>query len=472
MMFRRLLRLIHVMLPAIVVAAAWAAWWVLGDGPIKISRPNFPFRGTNPQPGRTTIIERECPMGVEVRGVVYWRSYESGECIIDPELLRNNTAVITKDDNTLIAFKDESPVRLFDRATGQIRAELPPVHSAAYHRNRCVTKNVRTLAYGTTAGELIVVDVPTGQVVHRILDLQTPVGLSEDGRFIVAARGRQTLVLRDLQTGNDLAQTPCQDTQDLVEPVVGPGGRRILLTTLLGYDATDEIWSSDPPGRQVLATRRWGSSADLCASGRYARIPSSGKATERYWDLAPWPSVEITSRLVFQKRGPMFSDDGKWVVVSNESGTNLEILDAGTFTVHSTIPKRYDKSAAWFDQDSRYVMVLDISTQFDWVNQLANRILEKPIVPTMMTRVYDVATGSHLRTLASWGVYSITDDGATAWVKSNRTRGPHGVYELWSLTPPRPPWWLWTLTVLGLLALIYNIRRRYWPAANASAKRR
>ncbi len=232
-MFRRLLRLIRMMLPAVIVSVAWAGWWLFGDGPIKVSRPDREIAGADLwQVGPTTVVE--APTGgipPDQRRYVYWRELDTGKCIIEPILQTTSNVWLARDEKTLIVALDNGPIQLFDRTTGRLRKELPALGLWKQRRQVFFTPDHKSMTYEALDGSIIVADVATGSVAYRFPDLRAPVGISPDGQIVVAAKDQTTLVVRDLSTDADVTETSCADVDDIMEPVVGPGGRRILLMT-------------------------------------------------------------------------------------------------------------------------------------------------------------------------------------------------------------------------------------------------
>ena len=116
--------------------------------------------------------------------------------------------------------------------------------------------NMTLLAYGTTDGAIVVVDVPTGTVKHRCTDLKPPISLSLDGTRLLAAKGQNKLIIRMLADGSDVASIPCADVSALFMPAISPDGRCVILSTndpAVGWML--DVWSLEAKSCQHLELR-------------------------------------------------------------------------------------------------------------------------------------------------------------------------------------------------------------------------
>ncbi len=438
-MFRRLLRLIRMMLPAVIVSVAWAGWWLFGDGPIKVSRPDREIAGADLwQVGPTTVVE--APTGgipPDQRRYVYWRELDTGKCIIEPILQTTSNVWLARDEKTLIVALDNGPIQLFDRTTGRLRKELPALGLWKQRRQVFFTPDHKSMTYEALDGSIIVADVATGSVAYRFPDLRAPVGISPDGQIVVAAKDQTTLVVRDLSTDADVTETSCADVDDIMEPVVGPGGRRILLMTRNAGQYIHELWSTDPPGRQKIDVRKFAYRSAFSRSGRYAETMFSPVC--RVWDVARWPPVEISAMIGSTFYTPNFSPSSRLVVTTNATGTEWQLRDDESLEVLVRGPIKSHRDSLEFSDDERWLMINERQTgilqsaNFHFANSTGHALFSP------RRHIIDVISGKRVRTLPVVTVMSFSNDGAGVWaLPSHDWRG--GYYQLWSLTPPRPPW--------------------------------
>lgn len=465
-MFRRLFRLIRMMLPAIVVATAWAGWWLFGDGPIKVSRPDetvFPQLYISGATG-LTVVEFGSPWSNPNNRQMFWRYLASGSFILPQLELNDSRIALSDDEETLIAEQPGGPIRLYDRASGRKRAELPataPLHFA-FGWDWSFSEGTKYLAYGSTDNAVVVVDIAAGQVKDRFTDLIAPVGLSTDGRVLFAVGSPDGMVLRSLEDGHDIANWHSDSADEVMHVHVGPGGRRVLLA----LKTSQEVLSIDPPGRQRLSPPTDTPFVFLVGRSRYAAV--NGVA-HHLWDIEKWPPVDISARLKVELNSSN-TNECPVLVARTSKRAQYVVYSADTMDVTAQGALRSSRVYPHASRDGQWLYLKDMDrTAFDsFLSQTTGFTTDADY----RTHIVSLASGRHVRTLPAIEIIHLNNEDHTAWIQSTRRDTRMGVYELWSLTPPTPPPWLWLLTAIGVVALNYNVRRAYWPAANASTKRR
>jgi hypothetical protein len=187
--------------------------------------------------------------------------------------------------------------------------------------------------------------------------------------------------------------------------------------------------------------------------------------------MTSWPPIEVTDNFGRSARTPAFSNDGQRVVTANPAGNEWQVRDIESLAVISQGPfSAVNDGISFDDKDRRIVVLKRPPAEFPWLYRWMIHVFGRPLFPFWGVAIYDANTGRCIRTLPIYSPDRFTPDGSAVWGRSSIGPTNEIRYELWSLTPPAPPWWLWLLTVLVVIALVYNIRRLYWP--NASTKRR
>src|SRR5262245_18922082 len=207
-MVRRFWQLLRWMLPALIIAAASWYWWLFYDGPVKVSRPPKPIHigyAVRPGPTGRTVLERETRSD-DVRSL-FWRDLESGRFIIPPGELNNVWAYISENEETLIVTTQLQPdhpggIKLYNRSTSRM-TELPDCKTGW---DEAIDYAGNRLAYEAIDESVIVVNLDSHKVTHRLRDLHPPLKLCPDGRFLVAPTDETTVVMRDLDTGREFVR--------------------------------------------------------------------------------------------------------------------------------------------------------------------------------------------------------------------------------------------------------------------------
>jgi len=448
-MLRRFCQLLWWILPALIIAAAWWGWWLFGDGPVNVSRPPEPIQAYLRELGRTGRTVVESATQSEIPESIIWRELETGRFIIPPGELIDVWTHISDNEETLIVTPSQTyhpgPIKLYDRSTLRM-TELPVWNTTGWGWSIGYAGN--RLVYESTDNSVIVVDLNTHKVTHRFQDLRAPLKLCPEGRFLVAPTDDVTLVMRDLDTGREFIRPPDKPFGKFLEIVVGPGGRRVSLNRheiddkgnkLLGM----EIWSTDPAGQWQIPEPEWGCHANL--KNGYFSIPTDVGPTCRLWDINTWPPKELLNRT-----GPMaapiprFSQDGKSVFGFDKTKKEWQVSDAQTFDIirSGRMPDKWKQAGL----EHHYIRIIsDATPPGPWICQLIKMF---PFLgqrsKTQLTFI-DLSTSSSPRVIPRDRCF-YSENVNFVWTTS--ASGDDGVYELWSLTPPRPPWWLWTLSAL------------------------
>lgn len=449
-MLRRFCQLLWWILPALILAAAWWGWWLFGDGPIKVSRPPEPMVAQVWNVGRKGRTVLEYPKTSATAESFIWRDLESGNFIIPPADLIKFWAHISDNEVTLIVTpnKDDPgtfPIKLYDRSTGRMTVLPDRIATGWGWSTNCAGNR---LVYQSTDKSVIVVDLDTHKITHSFRDLRAPFKLCPDGRFLVGPTNETTLVMRDLDTGREFIRPPDKPLGNKLEIDVGPGGRRIGLDRHARDDndrKTDgtEIWSTDPSGLWQNPEPEWECHVDLM-NGYITAFTDDG-LNSRLWNMNTWPPNEIVNRTgPIAATLPRITQDGTRAFSVDKTKKEWQVSDAHTFDIirSGRMPDKWKQAGL----EHHYIRIISDATPVaPWISQLITMF---PFLgqrsKTQLTFI-DLSTSSSPRVIPRDRSFC-SEDINFVWTTS--ANGDDGVYELWSLTPPRPPWWLWTMSAL------------------------
>lgn len=247
-------------------------------------------------------------------------------------------------DRLVVAGLDRA-LRVWDLHNGE------PVLSIAHPELiSCVrwSSDGRHLVGGSSAGELLVVDAVTGEIVQREVahaDEVRSVAWSLDGTRI--ASGANDGIVRISRSADLLAVCSVQAHTPLVRSVSwSPDGKSIASG---GHDGVVRVWDSDSgEGRGSLSDHQaFVSTVSYSPDGRLL-ASASADATVRIWDLPNRVYLHVLDDFdQWSVEDISFAPDGRYLATIDQSGT-VRVLGLDTGEVVSSMRAgSMNKSISW-----------------------------------------------------------------------------------------------------------------------------
>jgi WD40 repeat protein len=514
-------------LPALALAAAWA-WWAWGparpaiqwDIPAScLDRCRLTADGRTlvvlPQSGMPAIPAPGWPYFSPPQLVQLWdvATRQPRLCVPRGSANRLGDEVyhVAPDGSWLVARIGDH-VSVLDGPTGAERVAFGP-----YRWEHAVAPDGQTLAAVDADYRIVLWDAATGRAMPLLQRrAESPLVFSRDGRTFaafdgpdsdeIAVRrpnslpvlpeprldGRSHVRVWDVATGRERAAlaVPTSGTAPLL--ALSPDGRRVALyqTPAGGSEPALQVWEVGPAAAVTVApfhdppflfpSSRHDSikPIEYSPDGRLVALRPSGNRGH-VWDVSQTPPrcldhllaedrTRFWSRSVMAhaSRYPIFSPDGRWVVVPGSEPGLLELRPAADLDRRTVLRLRRseDNIQLSFSPDSRTLVA---ATGF-WENRMGTApeqwLHDRFGVPTLprcrfAVQLFDTDTGAER---AAWTVNGYFNgsllgfglDGRSVWTEVHATdpAKEHGVraIQLWAEPSPWPPAWLVGVTALGL----------------------
>jgi WD40 repeat protein len=410
------------------------------------------------------------------------------------------------------AYEDLS---LWDPATGRLRAQLRPDGEVRPCFSRIsVSPDGRLIAGDRPDGQAAEVwDGAIGRLVAECLGARECFAFTPDCRRLLAAtpdvsdKAGWTAKLWDLATGREIFTLPGHHGP-IDDVAVSPDGRWLATgarTNWLVYGPGDvKLW--DAASGRLVADLQLGDRLDsngqlLYSIGGLYFSPDSrllmtrGWGHKLVWDISETPPrnrddlIAVTEASdgggesnLYSGNGPWYAPDGhRWFVIGPK-GRSLLIADEPISSPRPlALPtvSGVDSQVTFFvdpvfgpDGQTLAVSVrAEVPSYAPGPRGLLDRILRRPteMESLSVARLYNLATGGTIGTLpavahANYEVLTFTPDGRSFWTQrldESVARSPRGtrLFELWPVPSPGVPWWLFAVTAIGLLLLIFDWHR-------------
>ena len=226
-----------------------------------------------------------------------------------------------------VAWRDEGVVRVFDTATGALRAQVTGV---ALPEATSVSPDGASVVVAGTLGATVT-DTRTGATLHRLDPgggMTTAVAFSPDGRRVATARADGTTSLWDLAGGGRTGAVP--GGAPVADLAWSPDGTRLVLG---GDDGVERVVAVGGDGaRELLRLRssslRGVTGVAFSPQGDRVLLGDGRTSRSQVWDVSPGGSREWTTVAAPALRpvGADFGEDDRSVVASALGGT-VAVLD-------------------------------------------------------------------------------------------------------------------------------------------------
>ncbi len=434
-MYRPLIRLLSRTLPGLLVAALWLAWGIIPERPL-----------------------RTCPLDTTDHCFPVFRPANGRWAIIVPS-------------NLGIPLEHDFVLR-FDPVHG--RAEKLPTPQRTLD---VIAPDVSQWAWIDADGRVHVATLPD----NRPLLTTPPDRRIPFRRFQISPGGRWLLVANETNERVDVWDvangTKCVSLTDEVGGWYGNS---------CGFSSPDRVrvpWL-DKTGLRVRATLYQLSSGSVvertevpCVKGQSGFCPANDSylllyggpvGKETAWDISVSPPREMVNNPPYLIQ---VSPDGRCRVTTRAMRDDWEITNATTGEVISSSSDAIATNHQWgplhpaFSADGRFLLCGRTRpgvTQPTWTpSWLVEWCREHGYGQDRYSVVLsDPATGRELRELPGGDVVYIAPHGDRIWLMPVLQAGSQKIVEEWPITPPRPPWWLWTVTAATIVWCARPIWRR------------
>jgi hypothetical protein len=422
-MLRRLVRFLGRMLPALLVAAAWMAWWLIPERPL-----------------------RQCPLNAE----------GSWGPIIRPD--SGEWAIIVPND---AGFPDKYDFVLrFDPVTAEV-TKMPTPHRC----NCAVAADASRWAWADAEGRLHVESLPGSQPLWTV-----PADPQNGLQFFVFSPKRWLLILDlkneqvdvwDVAAGTKLSKLKEGSGEFSGWDFVAPDNLRVIRRD---KDQTFfRITMFQLPNGSFAKTIEVPCATGECSicrtEGPYVRVyGGSAKVGETIWDTSASPPRRLPEHpppgVIDVSLDQQYRMRAKW---NWRHEWTLENATTGEVVSRSSDHGRpIDLSAPFtpaFSPDSRFLL---LSCQRGGTALPA--WTPAWLTPWLHSRGYgvnfefvvlcDPATGRERRVLPGIDLVQIAPHGDRIWLIRSGLDGSM-VLEEWPISPPPLPWWLWAITAAG-----------------------
>jgi hypothetical protein len=182
----------------------------------------------------------------------------------------------------------------------------------------------------------------------------------------------------------------------------------------------------------------------------------------RVWDMTGWPPVEVTDKFSGNYQVPEFSDDGARVITTDVDQHEWQLRETESMSLISRGSYSAQNAGICFADKDRWLFVRqDSAYAVRWLHDWLRHYTGFRLFNTYRGQFIDAKSSLRSRTTPLFWPQQFTTDGAAVWGSlpkaANQVR-----YELWSLNPPQPPWWLWLLTAIVGAWYLYRI----WQSRN------
>ncbi|WP_438044913.1 TIR domain-containing protein [Sorangium sp. So ce128] len=287
-----------------------------------------------------------------------------------------NACAISPDGQRIVSASDDSTLRVWDLATGQLLSTLEG-HSESV-KACAISPDGQRIVSASWDKTLKLWDLATGQLLSSLEDHSSGVeacAISPDGQRIVSASSDSTLKVWDLATGQLLC-TLEGHSDPVAACAISPDGQRIVSAS---WDTALKVWDL-ATGQLLSPLEDHSDSVDACAISPDGRriVSASNDKTLKVWDLATGQLLSTLESHSNWVNACAISPDGQRIV-STSSDSTLKVWDLATGQLLSTLEGHSGPVAACaISPDGQRI----VSTSYD-----------------STLKVWDLATGQLLCTL-------------------------------------------------------------------------
>jgi WD40 repeat protein len=241
---------------------------------------------------------------------------------------------ITPDGKTLVTGSLDSTIKVWDLATGSLRATLTghvkDVNSIA------ISPDGKTLVSGGDDSTVKVWDLATGTVRATLTGHTggvSAVAISADGLTAVSGSWDSTIKVWDLATGT-LKTTIAGNSNDVNAVAISPDGRTLVSG---GDDSTVKVWDLATGKERATLTDHTDSvwSVAISPDGR-TLVSGSWDKTIKVWDMATGTLTTTLTGHTDRVSSVAISPDGR-TLVSGSWDSTIKVWDLGTGTLKITL---------------------------------------------------------------------------------------------------------------------------------------
>lgn len=498
-LFSRLARVVVVLM---LVAAAWAAWWVAAQRPLRsmtVARPSGTGGSSwsNPALGQERVVffftsrngarifeldlgagkSNEIVQAAQLHSYytaidLSWTAYSlpDGEVhvvhlsgpksrFIIPSLKSSSGLwmIPSPDQKQLMIAGHEGPAsEVWDVTSAKRMLRLDGVTGyPAFSRD-----GGRVAIAMSEPAEVGVWEIATGRqlaVIPKFGESIACLGFHPDGRLIVGYYKPGTIIPNNrpppnASGGGFVVMEVDQTVYTATVRIIAPGS--------LHVDAEFEVGLRAGPTKGPAL-------AEFSSDGRYVTFRGAQKSI--FWDLATGIPVCLDARfglgtspadrVNFGPNGRRILINGNRVGILVDHSTLMPISLSGS---DATVPRFWDR----FSPDGRYVSVSEDYRPANlpqW-QQLLQDLFRRFIGPDPKRQVaiFDSESGCLINRIPGHAIVAWTADGNHVWIEREDVDALTGrndimLFELRSIFASTAPWWLWLVTVGGVLFIIYNL---------------
>jgi WD40 repeat protein len=509
-MFRRLLRLILLLLPGYVIAAVWIVWWLSPARPLKewlipgafgqnhSSRINtscthaIAESTTNPLHPSVQIANPDIHFNMGHVEAANWRiDLGSGQVYPDS---KGDRGLFLSPDLRYDADYEDDHWTIIDKNANQPWLTIPiPSGNRIEGLTRWFSYQpngqLLALSHGHVA-EIEVWSIANRRLAFRIQDAYYPWIFSPDGKLLaVTAADKCSVHVHDMETGEVVASSPPSELR-VWSLAFSPREELLILHSYPNVERSlrIDVWR---PRQQTSGgsfsiqfdrtpARAFQHGINFSADGRLVFFSWATRGYLHDLDAQP---PQCLDNIVGAKSADL-------VVAPLDGGVSLldranhvwTIRDVAGGNVRTSRNYQIDTICAspQVSPNNHFIAIGERGLdRFDKsIKDFLERHFDWRIYPDRDIRlcVLDAKTGRQTTEVASWEVNRWTPDGNHFWT-SDTTYSPTGdllgvTFRLWSVYAAPPPWWLWSLTAIGVVWYSHRIWRWRRVVPSGASERR
>jgi WD40 repeat protein len=395
--------------------------------------------------------------------------------------------------------------RIYHAFTGKMIGAIPPIQDAYVEWS----PNGRFLALLDQNRGVTIVRAESAKTVHRF-DHPTSIRFTPSGRELIAASKTGNVDVWELEPFRcvDSMPSPYPSSGEFDEhtkepPRPGTANFRKLSCSFDGQQVVALFNRYEPEGDGLAAisciscwnrsSRRRAEveegnydiqhSGDLkvSANGRYIshagwyslgtflmpdwlRRRDSDRHRAHFWEIVDKPEVKANALSIDQDDTPALDPTGRRFVTA--MGGRVNIYNANDLSLIRSLNADLRSSVSDFAANGDYLAMCFRPDKFAWLPAWLPAQIRNLVSPESALAIVRLADGTTTRTLNYRDSAKFTADGNVWTLRFRQFAGKNGrevTLERWSPEAPRPPWWLWLMTLAGSLWMM-----RRWRGCDSS----